>query len=230
MPIDSPVSGQRFGLLDLAGKGDEPLAGPAEHAGRLDHPFELAVPANGDPADAGELQATALPSILLWARLEAVAVFLEAEPGEAVPPLEARITGVLAGLDPAKERLECLVQIGHDVLEDVAVDVQRIRASGFLDLDLAKLHGLGDRHAVKFVGVLPLAQESVVEVAAGRAHGFQPAALALAGIQAVDECLEHSRPLLRVASMPTINGFLNPRVARRPFGCPRAEALPEKPA
>src|SRR5208337_2712608 len=142
---------QRLGFLDLAGERDEPFTSPAEHAGRLDHPFELAVPADGDPADAGELQATALPSILLWARLEAVAVFLEAEPGEAVPPLEARITGVLAGLDPAKERLECLVQIGHDVLEDVAVDVQRIRASGFLDLDLAKLHGLGDRHAVKFV-------------------------------------------------------------------------------
>src|SRR5208282_5146016 len=126
---------------------DEPLAGPTEHTGRLDRPFELAMPANGNASDAGEFQATALPSILPWARLEAVAILLEAEPRESVPDLEPGIAGVLTGLDPAKERLERLVQVGRDVLKDVAVDVHSIGTGGFLDLDLAKLHGLGDRLA-----------------------------------------------------------------------------------
>ena len=131
---------QRLGLLDLAREGDEPLAGPAEDAGRLDRAFDLAVPADGDPADAREFEAAAVD-------LEPVAVLLEAEPRESIPALEPRVAGILPGLDPAEERLERLVQIGHDVLEDVAVDVQRVGAGGFLDLDLAKLHGLGDRLA-----------------------------------------------------------------------------------
>src|SRR5208283_3787476 len=95
---------------------------------------------------------------------------------------------------PAEERLECLVQIGHDVLEDVAVDVQCVGAGGLLDLDLAKLHGLGDRLASLLVSLLALATTVVVEVAARLAHGFQPFPLALAGIQAIDERLEHSKP------------------------------------
>src|SRR5271165_1982980 len=90
---------QRFRLLDRAGKGDEPLAGPAKHAGRLDRPFDPAMPADGNPADAGEVQATAID-------LEAVAVLLEAEPRESVPGLEPGVAGILAGLDSAKERLE----------------------------------------------------------------------------------------------------------------------------
>ena len=136
-----PSPRQRLGFLDLAGEGDEPLARPAEDTGRLDFAFDCTMPADGNPADAGEVQATAFD-------LEAVAVFLEAEPRESVPDLEPGVARILTGLDPAEERLERLVQIGHDVLENVAVDVQRIRASGFLDLDLAKLHGLGNRHAL----------------------------------------------------------------------------------
>ena len=153
MPIDSPVFGQRLGFLDLAGERDEPLTSPAEDAGRLDRSLDLAMPAHGNPADAGELEATAVD-------LEAVAVFLEAEPRESVPALEPGIARILTGLDPAEERLERLVQIGHDVLKDVAVDVQGVGAGGLLDLDLAKLHGLGDRHAALFVSLLPLAAAS----------------------------------------------------------------------
>src|SRR5208337_478239 len=182
---------QRFGLLDRAGEGDEPLARSAEDTGRLDRPCERAVPADGDPADAKEVEATALPSILLWARLEAVAVFLEAETRESVSDLEPGVAGILTGLDPAEERLERLVQIGHDVLKDVAVDVQRVGAGRFLHLDLAKLHGLGDRLASFLVSLFSLAAASIVEVTTCLAHGVQPSTLALAGIQAIDECLEH---------------------------------------
>ena len=142
------------------------------------------MPAHGDPADAGEFEATAVD-------LEAVAILLEAEPRESLPDLEPGVAGILPSLDSAKERLERLVQIGHDVLKDVAVDVQRKRAGGFLHLDLAKLHGLGDRLASFLVSLLALATAVVVEVAARLANSFQPATLALAGIQAVDECLEH---------------------------------------
>ena len=195
---------QRLGFLDFAGERDEPLAGPTEHTGRLDRPFELAMPANGNASDAGEFQATALPSILPWARLEAVAILLEAEPRESVPDLEPGIAGVLTGLDPAKERLERLVQVGRDVLKDVAVDVQSIGTGGFLDLDLAKLHGLGDRLASFLVSLFPLATAVVVEVAARLAHGFQSAALALAGIQAVEVRSLHNRTLPGIGSFASI--------------------------
>src|SRR5208337_3245439 len=209
---------QRFGLLDRAGEGDEPLACSAEDTGRLDRPFELAVPADGDPADAGEVKATALPSILPWAHLEAVAVLLEAEPRESVPGLEPGVAGILAGLDPAEERLERLVQIGHDVLKDVAVDVQRVGTGRFLHLDLAQLHGLGDCLASFLVSLFSLAAASIVEVTACLAHGFQPSTLALAGIQAIDECLEHLlgvRFLCCLANKSFKNGRLG---GSTPFG------------
>src|SRR5271165_3649532 len=154
-----PSLRQRLRLLDLAGEGDEPLARPAEDTGRLDRPFELAVPADGDPADAKEVEATAID-------LKAVAVLLVAEPRESIPDLEPGIAGILPGLDPAKERLERLVQVGHDVLENVAVDVQSIGTGGFLHLDLAKLNGLGDRLAAFLVSLFSLAAASIVEVAA----------------------------------------------------------------
>ncbi len=99
-----PSHRQRLGFLDLAGEGDEPLARPAEDTGRLDRPFKLAVPADGDPADAKEVEATTVD-------LETVAVLLEAEPREAVPDLEPGVTRILTGLDPAEERLECLVRM-----------------------------------------------------------------------------------------------------------------------
>ena len=123
------------------------------------------MPADGDAPDARELESAAVD-------LEAVAVLPEAEPGEAVLAFEARVTGIVSRLDPAKERLERLVQVGHHVLEDVAVDASRVGAGILLGLDLAKLLGPGDRHAAEFVGVLPLAQEIVVEVAARLPHGF----------------------------------------------------------
>jgi hypothetical protein len=50
---------------------------------------------------------------------------------------------------------------------------------------------LGDRDAVEFVGVLPLAPEVALEVTAGLPHGFEPTALALARIETEDERLEH---------------------------------------
>ena len=71
------------------------------------------------------------------------------------------------------------------------MDVQRVGAGRFLHLDLAQLHGLGDRLASFLVSLFSLAAASIVEVTARLAHGFQPSTLALAGIQAIDECLEH---------------------------------------
>jgi len=125
-----PSLRQRFGLLDRAGESDEPLPRSAEDTGRLDRSFKPAIPANGDPADAKKIEATAID-------LEAIAVFLEAESRKAVPDLEPGIAGILTGLDPAKERLERFVQVGHDVLKDVAMDVQRVGAGRFLHLDFA---------------------------------------------------------------------------------------------
>ena len=98
-----PSLRQRFGLLDRAGESDEPLPRSAEDTGRLDRSFKPAIPANGDPADAKKIEATAID-------LEAIAVFLEAESRKAVPDLEPGIAGILTGLDPAKERLERFVQ------------------------------------------------------------------------------------------------------------------------
>ena len=89
---------QRFGFLDLAGEGDEPLARPAEDTGRLDRPFKLAVPADGDPADAKKVEATTVD-------LETVAVLLEAEPRESIPDLEPGVTRILTGLDPELENI-----------------------------------------------------------------------------------------------------------------------------
>ena len=61
------------------------------------------MPADRDTTDARELEPPAVD-------LEAVAVLLEAEPGEAVLPLEAGIAGILPRLGAAEERLKRLVQ------------------------------------------------------------------------------------------------------------------------
>ena len=179
MPIDSPVFGSGSGFSTSQENATNHL--PARQNTRA----VLIVPSSL------RCQRTAMrPMPVSLSRrpvdLEPVAVLLEAEPRESVPSPEPRIARLLPGLDPAKERLERLVQIGRDVLKDVAVNVQSVGTRGFLDLDLAKLHGLADRLASFLVSLFPLATAVVVEVAARLAHGFQSAALALAGIQAVE--------------------------------------------
>ena len=184
MPIDSPVFGSGSGFSTSQEKATNHLPARQKTRAVLIVPSMLRCQRTAIRPMPKSFEATAVD-------LEAVAVLLEAEPRESIPDLEPGIAGILASLDSAEERLERLVQIGHDVLKDVAVDVQRKGAGGFLHLDLAKLHGLGDRLASFLVSLLALATASIVEVAARLAHGFQPAALALAGVQAVDECLEH---------------------------------------
>ncbi len=56
---------------------------------------------------------------------------------------------------------------------------------------------VADRLAALLESLFALVEAVVGEVAACLAHGFQSAALALAGIEAVDERLEHVQPLLR---------------------------------
>jgi hypothetical protein len=182
---------QWLGRLDLTGQRHEPLAGATVDTSRLDLAFDRAMPTDSNPTDAGELEPTTID-------LEPVAILLEAKPSESMERLEPRVAWLLTSFDAPEERLKCLVQISHDVLENMAVNIQCVGVGVLLDLDLAELLDLGDGLTPLLVGFLPVPQPVVVEMAAGIADRLQAPLLALAGIQAVDEGLEHFEPSMSI--------------------------------
>src|SRR5205823_9359342 len=105
------------------------------------------VPAHPDPTNPRELQSPAVDP-------HPVAVLLETEGGEAVAATEPRVTdpirrlpprhGLLGHFDPAKERVEGLLHVGADALQDMAVDALGERVDPLVDLDRPELFVFGD--------------------------------------------------------------------------------------
>src|SRR5690348_8620552 len=100
------------------------------------------MPAHGNAANAEQTQASAID-------LEAVSRLLQAKGVKAILPLEARVAGALSRLDAAEERLESLVEIGHDDLEDVAVNLGGEGVVDLVDLDATQLLHLADGPAFR---------------------------------------------------------------------------------
>src|SRR5205085_10066621 len=121
-----------------ARKGSVPLASPLHDPHRLDLPFEPAMPANREPANAADTQPPPVD-------LEPVAVLFEAESLPAIAALEARVAGVFTRFGTPEEGLKGFVQVVYHELQDVAVYVFGVRVGRFALFHPPQLCDLANR-------------------------------------------------------------------------------------
>ena len=118
--------------LDLTGKAGIPLPRLASDAYRLDLAFDGPMPAHRHPSDTRQLQAQTVQT-------EPVAILFEPKRVEPIPTAEPRIARLFTRLDPAKEGLKCLVEIGCHSLQDVTVYLPSIGVFLAVGFDLRQL-------------------------------------------------------------------------------------------
>lgn len=132
-----------------------PQSCPAGDAHRLDVSLKRPMPADRNPPNPRQPQPPPID-------LEAIPIFLEAETGEPIPSLKARIAWCVACLHAPEERLEGLVQIGNNHLQDMAVDVLGVEVERFLNLHLRELLVFSDRLAALLIGIPPFRKALIV--------------------------------------------------------------------
>ena len=178
-PDGFPGRGERF-LFNFTGKTGIPLSRLPANPHRLDLPFDQAMPPHPDSPDPGELQPASIDP-------EAVAILLQPEAVEAVLPLEAGISGCLAGLHSPEEGLESLIQIRNDNLKNVTVKPGTPLV--FLTILLHFTQLLEFPHALMllFPGILSLRQAGVVPPPTGFEGFLQEAELSGRGKKAILE-------------------------------------------
>jgi len=149
------------------------------------------VPAHSHTPDARQPQASPV-------EFEAVAVLLEAERVETIAPLEARIACSFTRLHAAKESVEGFVQVLHDTLQNMTVDVGGVRVGVFQVFDLAKLRVWADAFFALFPRCLALFQAGVVPPAARLKRLFKQTFLSAGWIQPIFEGLEHTAIIVQM--------------------------------
>ncbi|RIH81706.1 hypothetical protein Mterra_03020 [Calidithermus terrae] len=178
--------------LDLATEHHIPMLSLSLHRRGLDLPFERAVELALDRADA--VEEDPLPASL---HLDpGLARLGEGERVVALPSLEAGVARFLSRsrLDPAEEALEGFVHPLDDVLQDLGVDALVLRQLGAYLGQPPFLLVEAHRFARFLVGLPPLLQGRVVQLAAQRKGALQVFVLGLGGVQAVLERLPSHRP------------------------------------
>src|SRR5262249_52242856 len=113
--------GQRPNRHTRTGEAGVPAVRLTADRHRLGCALQRTRPADGDPADLGQDQEAIVER-------GTVAELLVGETGVAMHTLKAGIAWRLARLDAAEEGLECPIQAGEHVLQDLRVHVAVLRA------------------------------------------------------------------------------------------------------
>jgi hypothetical protein len=171
------------------------------------------MPADGDAANAGQAQSSAI-------QLKAVSILLEAERVEALAVFEAWIAGDLTFAETAEEGGKRLVQVADNHLENVAVDAGSERVVALVDLDAAQLLHFANGSAFRLVDRLALAQAIVVEAPTCLQSGMETLTLSGGWKQAITKSFEHQwilstkKKTFQVDSLAS--PWLKPKIASPP--------------
>lgn len=177
-------------VWQFAGEDGVPLARFALNRHGFD--FSLNGPMQLDASHANVLNAETFAD-----KPNAVAVSGESEAIESVPPLKARITQLLAVLDPAKEVFKRPLQPTHCRLRGREVESSEERIREPFVLEPCRLFCVLNRSFFGFIGVIPLFQASVVETPMRFEHDAQFAFLISVCPQAIAESASHDEKILR---------------------------------
>jgi hypothetical protein len=123
---------------------------------RLDGALKRATPPHRNAPNLGEHEAPIV-------KRRPVAELLVGETGVAALALETRISWLFSSLHPAKEGLECPVQPGQHILQDLGMNVLVLGSHVLDGGQFGTLVGAGDAHPALLPSVAALLESSIVE-------------------------------------------------------------------
>lgn len=179
------VAGRDIDIPKVAGKDGEPLVTFELEADGLDRAIDCPVQLDLDRSDVLDAQ------LAVGKQLDAVAVGRKLDGLKSALGLEARVSGLLSGLDAAEEGRERLVEPPHRGLGRGEVQLLEPLVDEPLVCEPCRLLVVGDGNAVVIVGGLTLAEAGIVEAPMRLQHNFEFAGLVVVRVQSELECLSH---------------------------------------